>query len=236
MPTTAQTLPETILALLLAAREAGEPKLTTTALIKFVYLVDYYTAVASGGQIFTGVTWQFLHFGPFDASVASALDELAVKGRVDIQQGGGTSKDYYLYSLGQHRQAKPLSELGVQRDARIQVEQKIREFARDLSALLNFVYYDTEPMQHAEPEQRLDFSLCQQIPYQSVRPLAMKPIAQDKLTAYRTALAVRRDRAKQAPIEWRGEYDDAYYAALRELEGEPVRDPGPTTLHLYARE
>jgi hypothetical protein len=231
-PSAPKLLPETLQAVLLLAREMGKPGLTTTTLVKLTYLVDYFTATETGGAPFTETPWEFLHYGPFHSSLLPALALLVTAGAIDEQTGGGVDKDYTVYSLPTHREPKSLDDLGVPRNARMNVERRLREFSGDQSALLNFVYYETEPMQGATPASRLDFSVCQPTPYASVRPLAMKPVPPAKLAAYRANLAALRNRMRPPPIEWKGKYDEVYYGAMAELDGEGLGEVGSATLHI----
>lgn len=232
LPAPPHLLPETILAILAHARESGHSRLTTTALVKFAYLVDYFTAVETNGRPFTATPWQFLHFGPYHSSVSTVIESLVGSGAIDESSGGSTDKDYYLFSLASHKSAPNLDELGVPPNARMELVNKFRECATDLTKLLNFVYYHTEPMQDIKPRQTLSFSGCEKVPWQSIRPVAMNKISPDKLSAYRAMLAERKSQPEAAPIHWEGKYDEVYFGALAELDAAPVEETGTFILHL----
>lgn len=232
MPALPRLLPDVLLSVLALAREAGKPRLTTTELVKFAYLVDYFTAVETNGRPLTETPWEFLHFGPYHPTVTEAIVALAAKGWIFDRSGGGTSKDYILYELADHTSFTLLDDLGAPRNVRIEISQNIREFGGSLNSLLNFVYYHTTPMQFARPRQSLDFSICEKIPYKSLVPVEMKKIPADKLAAYRAKVAELRAKPRPKPIEWEGAYDEVYFGALIELEG-PVPDADKQlTLHL----
>ncbi len=96
MPALPRLLPDILLSVLALAREAGKPRLTTTELVKFAYLVDYFTAVETNGRPLTETPWEFLHFGPYHPTVSETIEALVAKGQVNDRSGGGTSKDYVL--------------------------------------------------------------------------------------------------------------------------------------------
>lgn len=63
------------LAVLKAAREQGV-EITKTKLVKLLYMADLQ-AVEAGGSQFSGATWRWDNYGPYDSAVARAELELA---------------------------------------------------------------------------------------------------------------------------------------------------------------
>src|SRR5438132_7701621 len=106
-----QITEEALLAILREVRDAGLPPVTRTALVKYLYLLDYTSAQESGGARWTPVRWRFLHFGPFDGAVADSIDGLVRLGAIEEQRSSSTKKDYCLYKLAAWKQAKSLSDL-----------------------------------------------------------------------------------------------------------------------------
>lgn len=212
---------ELILAILSELEESGIRAQTLTSLVKFVYLVDYSVAKETGGLTHTSLDWRFLHFGPFDAAVMRDIDTLESLGRLNRISGGGTSKDYQLYSLNESISRFTLEAVGVTKRAAMRAREYFQEYASDQSKLLNFVYFETEPMEAAEPEQVLDFSLCRADKWQDVKPLKATPIPSGALKTFRERLAARHaaeDARRTSPIVWHGQYDAMYHDAMARLD------------------
>lgn len=215
-----------LLAILSSARHAGINKLTRTELIKYLYLVDVYVAEETSGTKWTDVEWQFLHFGPFSAAVASSLDSLVAKSFIIESTVSGTNRDGNLYSIPVW---KALSEesFGFPRGATLKLQQAIRKFSGDLARLLNYVYFRTEPMSAARPGETLDFSMCRKFEITSVKAIPMKSINQSRVKELRAQrqIALAQKKEKLAKIVWSGAYDDEYHRAMS-TSNEPLYEAG----------
>lgn len=218
---------EVVLAILSELEESGIAALTLTSLVKFVYLVDYSHAKETGGETLTVSKWHFLHFGPFDSGLMKGIDVLEVQHLIERKSGGGTTKDYQLYSLGKSVARRSLESIGLPAHGAARVRQYLQEFARDQSKLLNFVYFKTEPMEAATPGALLDFTDCRADKWQDVKPLKAQPIPPAALQAYKDRLAERRaDEAakRRQPIVWEGPFDDVYQRAMALLDSQGPGD------------
>jgi len=163
---------QAILSILLEAKEAGVGKLTRTALVKFLYLLDLYTAEETGGKTWTEASWVFLHFGPYAQSLADEVDSLARRGILAELSGGGTAKDYTLYTLGEWSSAKSFEHIGLPRDVRMRLADDIRRLSGDLPALLDKIYFQTAPMECVRPNDALSFQSAKKVDYKTdVRPI-----------------------------------------------------------------
>lgn len=210
---------EAIVAILSELKDAGLFALTTTSLVKFLYLVDYSHAKESQGAIITGIAWRFLHFGPYAASLPVEIEDLIHKGFIEVQSGSRTDKDYYLYSLRDGISRRSLESIGLTRRAFSRVQQYLRDYSTDLPKLLNFVYFDTEPMEEAVPDELLDFSTCRQDLFNDVKPIALKLIPKTAIEAFQNKLAVSRAKKLAQPvIQWGGVYDEVYEQAMQYLD------------------
>ncbi len=178
-----------VLSILLAAKEAGAGKLTRTALMKHLYLLDLFVAEETGGRTWTGASWHFLHFGPFAQSLADDIASLSVKGLAQEERVERDTGDYFLYSLGEWSQAKSMEALGVPRDARMRCGEVLRQFATDLPALLNVIYFGTDPMRFARPGDELDFSSARKLDYKVDVKLIKVPVGDAKKIARMRELA-----------------------------------------------
>lgn len=158
---------QAILAILLEAKQAGVGKLTRTALVKYLYLLDLYTAEETGGKAWTEASWVFLHFGPYAQSLADDIDTLARRGILAEQPGGGTTKDYTLYTLGEWSYAKGFEHIGLARDVRMRLSEDIRRFSGDLPSLLDKIYFRTSPMEGVRPNDALSFRSAKKVDYKT---------------------------------------------------------------------
>lgn len=179
-----------ILAILLEAKQAGVGKITRTALMKYLYLLDLYMAEETLGKTWTEAVWRFHHFGPYAQSLADEIDFLASRSNIqEISGGGGTSKDYTLYTIGEWSTAKSFEALGLPRDVRMHLGEDIRQFAQDLSGLLDMVYFRTEPMRGVMPGQALSFASAQKVNFKAdIKPIPI-PVSDPARAAKIQALA-----------------------------------------------
>lgn len=216
---------EVILAVLEEARRQSRTPLLKTVLIKLLYLLDVYTAEECGGQPLSGWEWCFLHFGPYSTVAAQLIDSLVARRLIDAQQKESASgdKEFVLYNLVDYRRVKNLRELGIAGAIQLRVQADIQRYSRDLQGLLNYVYFQTEPMMAAVPGAVLDFSTCRKADSTDFRPVSMLPLrpkAVKKVRERLRALIQARKIGYQKITE--GPYDEIYFRALAELEGDPL--------------
>lgn len=153
-----------VLALLREAQSVGVSPMLRTTVVKFLYLLDVYTAEKSNGQPVSGFEWKFFHFGPYSASLARALDDLAAQRvlSVDLKESSDGDKEFAVYSLPAWRKAPDLHDLGIDGLVQARIQADLKRYGKDLQGLLNFVYFKTAPMRDAKPNQILDFSVCEE--------------------------------------------------------------------------
>ncbi|WP_126463831.1 hypothetical protein [Sulfuritortus calidifontis] len=142
------------------------------------------------GTTWTNTSWRFLHFGPFASALADEIDLLAKHSKIqEFTGGGGTGKDYTLYTVGEWSTAKTFEGLGLPRDVRLKLSKVIRDFANDLSSLLDMVYFQTEPMQGVRPGQELSFESARKVDFKTdIKPIKI-PISNTSRAARIQALA-----------------------------------------------
>lgn len=113
-----------------------------TRLVKLLYLAELEYLRRTGRRL-TGLDWRFHHFGPY----AAVLSEHLGNPNVDAIAWAARRRE-----ISDH-------------DAQMSVAQVVREWGdADLDTLLDYVYFETEPMQTAKRGEALDFS--------NVKPLA----------------------------------------------------------------
>lgn len=120
-----------------------------TRLVKLLYLADLEWRRTHSGEPIANLTWRFLHFGPYANELADLLGgpELEV---TELEQG----KEARRFTFG-----KETEESGLPNDVVGLLRQLVRKWGDvQLNKLLDYVYFDTEPMENAKRYELLDFS------------------------------------------------------------------------------
>jgi hypothetical protein len=184
---------ELILAILWYASSRGE-KLTTLRLVKFLYLADLYYARYAKGKILTEWPWAFVYFGPWCKEANDAINRATETGlifRRDYPSKFDDDKDYRLYwAPDSDKEPKIIEMLPTYVWSRLQ--WAIQKWADDSSGLLDYVYFETEPMIQATPGALLNFRLAHmpELP----KKIDIKKIPSSKVTEAKTALERLRDK------------------------------------------
>ena len=130
-----------------------------TKLVKLLYLIDVDNYRRRGATI-SGLEWRFYHYGPYAFEIDAALKEL----ELDIPQDSVTTETgnrATIFRPIRGLRSKLSEYIPSQSDLRF-VDRIIKDWGEvDLNPLLNHVYFFTEPMQHAERGEILDFSTIQ---------------------------------------------------------------------------
>jgi hypothetical protein len=199
-------------------------KLSPIRLVKFLYLADLYWARENEGATLTQWPWKFVHYGPFCKESLVAIEK-AFQSEM-IQRTAYESKyvdeDYFLYWCKENK---------------IDIEQKlpiyltsplheaISKWGDDTYGLLDYVYFETEPMLKARKGDLLDFSKAK-------NPEAPQDIEMVKLSAKQVARGkeiVERLKSKykeglksqvQAPEPI---YDEVYLKGTKLLDEEDLQ-------------
>ena len=134
--------------------------LTATSMVKYFYLIEHYATQKGAEQHPLLEDWRFLHFGPFSQTLAQTIDTLESAGQLTVERkeaGAGGEGELRIYGLPDHARVPSLNELDLPRGVPLRVATAIRRFRYDLPKLLDFVYFETEPMKHAVPGERITF-------------------------------------------------------------------------------
>ena len=207
-----------------------------TKLVKLVYLVDVENYRARRRTL-TGAEWVFHHYGPYAFEIDAALAELAFDmPRESVQTAGG----YAAIAL------KPMSGVKSRLGEHVKtpelrlVNRIIGDWGEtELNPLLDYVYFDTEPMKDAARGETLDFS---KIPRRPRRPRAATGVgvSEDRLNEYRKRFqAAKAARAKtRRPLDPPPRFDRVYQEALARMnEGERYElPPGEVAMSEDAKE
>ena len=143
-----------------ASNEDGfDRELNPIHLIKYVYLVDLDYAFYNKGETYTGINWQFYHYGPWNTELYRKIDPVLVsagaKKKIFPTKYEKDSIRYFFERELSYDKLGFKMDLGVQGS----IQQYVRRFGNDTSKLLSFVY-NTKPMVNATPNQVLDFKVC----------------------------------------------------------------------------
>jgi len=204
---------------------------TETRLVKYLYLIDLYHARIKGGKTLTGWSWFFVHFGPYCREAYDGMEQAVKSGLVEEKYYDSKYKDkdkFRLFSVPEDEEEPPIAE-----DLHIyissQLQQIIKKYGDDTACLLDYVYYDTEPMRDALPKQRLDFTIAHK---PEVLPqIEMKKLTPDAIERGAGILDKLKKKLKDASMESlernrqkaeSGLYDEEYQKALEYLEGEDL--------------
>jgi hypothetical protein len=193
---------------------------TKTKLLKLLYLFDieYYRR---HGKLFTGFDWKFFHLGPWTSEFDPILTILLETGQLDEVPYRPDGEDFDI-SLLKSESSEDLRRFF---DNSIDESHLIRVLndwgnAR-LNQLLDYVYFRTEPMEHAVRNERLDFS-----PVQNAQVVKYKRVASDTPAGkiakmkreYQARLATfRHSNAPSAKIT-PPNYDQDFFDAIETLE------------------
>jgi len=133
-------------------------KLTTVQLVKYVYLADLYYARYHDGDTITHFPWTFVYYGPYCSEVMQSIDEAASAGIISrmTYESKFNDKNYNLFSCQDERyeELRGLFPLEVTSE----IKEKIKKYAYDTAQLLDYVYFETEPMKNVDKGDMLDFS------------------------------------------------------------------------------
>lgn len=199
-------------------------KLSPIRLVKFLYLADLYWARENKGTTLTQWPWKFVHYGPFCKESLDAIEK-AFQSEL-IQRTAYESKyvdeDYFLYWCKENRtdieQRLPIYLTSPLHEA-------ISKWGDDTYGLLDYVYFQTEPMLEARKGNLLDFSKAK-------NPEAPQEIEMIKLSAKQVARGreiVERLKSKckeglksqaQAPQPI---FDEIYLKGTKVLDEEDLR-------------
>ncbi|WP_437976135.1 hypothetical protein WMF11_01195 [Sorangium sp. So ce295] len=131
-------------------------------LLKYVYIADLAYA-SKHGATFTGASWRFYHYGPWDMAVCDRIEPVVayLGAREFIRQNSKYDSDFAGWWINKDEAKELLRTLDKQLPIEVTVEVKraVRSFGNDTTSLLHHVYA-TSPMLHAAPGQTLDFTIA----------------------------------------------------------------------------
>jgi hypothetical protein len=155
---------------------------TKTKLLKLLYLfdVEYYRVHR---QTFTGFSWKFFHLGPWAAEFDPTLAELVANDAL-VQQRSNSEFETFFY--------KPTERLDPREPFdNVKDEYILRGVLKNWGTLntgeiLDYIYFQTAPMEAAIRNAPLDFSVIQ----------PDKPVVYSRSSSGKTAAEIQRLRTK----------------------------------------
>lgn len=211
--------------------------LSTNRLVKLLYLVDVFHARLSGGSTLTSLPWAFVSYGPFCREALDAVNQAAELGIVSAMtyESKFGEKDYRIFSCDS-KEAEGLEGMLHPIESG-QLKQVIKKLGDDTPALLDLVYFHTEPMeQPIVKHQRLDFTRCRPFAViKKVEPPKLSRTTIEEAKKHLNALKLEMDAGKsnllndaKSSVKY---FDDKYEVFLKTLE----EDELPTGLIGSAR-
>lgn len=213
-----QTVVYSLIAAIVAWIVEHDSYVTKTKLLKLLYLfdVEYYRRYQ---RTFTGFGWKFFHLGPWAAEYDTALGGLLAQEVLTEQRSNSSEYETTFY--------KPSVAMDIHgvfsnaKDESILLEVLKRWGTRTTGEILNYVYFQTEPMEAGIRNQPLDFSL-----------IAMeRPAVYSRSSSGRSAADIRklREQFERQQAEKKAEeqrpfaftpprYDDEYFEAMAKLQ------------------
>ncbi|MBW1676111.1 MAG: hypothetical protein JRJ79_05785 [Deltaproteobacteria bacterium] len=203
-----------------------EEVLSPIRLVKFLYLADLYHARRNGGVTLTGWPWRFVHYGPFCRESLDAIKMAVAEGLIEAipYVSQFDDEEHLLYRCSVDKQSGRMPDVPFYVTGPLQ--GAVRKWAVDTFALLDHVYFETEPMTDVHPGDLLDFSKASE-PRPS-KDISMKKLSKEKIA--RGKELVSKITAKQSRFQpesfWIGRerpiYDEAYFEAVNYLNESPL--------------
>lgn len=204
-------------------------RLTTIRVMKFMYLADLYYAREQDGQTMTGWPWAFVHYGPYCSEAYQALESAASNELIAKRAYDSKFRDeFFLFSCDDEREFPIGGRLPVYVIGQLQLA--IVKWGDDTAALLDHVYFETEPMFDAKKGELLDFTKAK--PMQRSKPVELKKLSRERIELARKhiknlgkKLDTGMKRLQQENAQMKELVDDAYFRALDYMDGEDLK-PG----------
>jgi hypothetical protein len=190
---------------------------TKTKLLKLLYLfdVEYYRAHR---QTFTGFGWKFFHLGPWAAEFDPALEGLVAKGILSQRHSNKEFETVFYKPAERIDPRKPFSTV---KDESILRGVLKMWGARSTGEILDYVYFQTAPMEAGIRNAPLDFSVIHpEKPAAYSRSSSGKTKAEiQKLRTKFEAEQARRKASQNHPFAFTPpKYDEEYLNAMAKLE------------------
>jgi hypothetical protein len=162
-----------------------------TRLVKLLYLaeVEFYRRTQ---KRLTDLDWKFYHFGPYPPSLRTSLGDPNIEA---VALTGGRVAKHFIRELAGEQRKKVDSVVAAV------VSDVVHQWGdADLNRVLDYVYFETEPMQAANRGDYLDFTVVK--PLRAAKPLRLE-IDKKRLQQMRAKIAERAgeyEKMRQASV------------------------------------
>jgi hypothetical protein len=201
-----------------------EMKLSRVRLVKFIYLADLYWARENNGKTFTEWPWKFVHYGPFCGESLEYIERAHGDGLIEksTYESKFVDEDYFLYWCKENR-------TDIERKMPIYLTSPLHEaiskWGDDTFGLLDYVYFETEPMLDAKKGDLLDFSKAkktEKLEQIVMIKLSAKQVAKGKEIIEKLKAKYKKGLESQSktpqPI-----YDEVYHQGTKLLDDEDLQ-------------
>jgi hypothetical protein len=194
-----------------------EGYLNKTKLLKLLYLIDleYYR---EHDKIYTGFNWTFYKFGPWAYEYNNIYEQLEASSDFKITKKGVPEETQYIFCTLDY---KNLNILLPNPSDSLLVKTIVEKWAtEDLSKLLNFVYFYTEPMEDTVKGEKLDFTKIkslERIPeFKLKKGTLSNKLKQELYEKLRNSIGKKKSNSLSKEI--RPEYDKLYFSVMEKLD------------------
>jgi hypothetical protein len=211
---------ELVLAVLTRIEEQ-EGSANRTKLLKLLYLADIEHFRAAG-ETLTGFDWIFYLYGPWTPEYDDLLKQLEAEAAIRLEPWAGIGIEGERIVAAQR---VPLERVIVSTDVFFRTRRHIDTWAdRGVPRLLDYVYFETEPMQGAVKMDRLDFRKVSKEPPRLYRRSKSgadaKELRRLRKNFAEASKKLSAEGAGEALRFFPGEYDEKYLKALAQFEDE----------------
>lgn len=202
-----------LIPLIIAEVRNQDSYVTKTKLLKLLYLFDvaYYRIHR---ETFTGFEWVFLNFGPWTNEYDHLLESLEANAALTINQGAKAEFFSTQEKIG-------FDDLFETAKDELLLKGVLRKWGQETTnSILDYVYFQTEPMLAGQRYKALDFST---IPPE--RPLEYKPSkpvhTEKQIESFRNQFLAKLSELREKPLFQKAEpieYDDLFFEGLQAFE------------------
>ncbi len=200
-----------------------EGKPNKTALVKFVYLVDVEHWRRYGRSV-TGLEWRFHHYGPYSAQLDREINDNHL-----FQVFGTRNSGYGFSPSPAWKEIQAAFNTNFEPVVKNIADDVVKQWGlEDLDTILEYVYFETEPMQDALRGEILDFSKIQ-VEEASIRREPRLSFSDEFITGLRTRWDQRKETRRnvsprqETPVE--PLYDEVYQEDLDMMAREEGTTP-----------